>query len=35
LATAGIESATGTAGSQYSLNTAVLTNNKCLHFWPQ
>jgi len=34
-ATAGIENAAGSAGNQYSFNTAVLTNNKVVHFWPQ
>jgi hypothetical protein len=34
-ATSGVENAAGSAGNQYSYNTAVLTNNKVLHFWPQ
>ncbi len=34
-ATSGIENPAGTAGNQYSFNTAVLTNNKVIHFWPQ
>lgn len=34
-ATSGVENAAGNAGNQYSYNTAVLTNNKVLHFWPQ
>ena len=34
-ATSGIENAAGSAGNQYSFNTAVLTNNKVVHFWPQ
>jgi hypothetical protein len=34
-ATSGVENAGGTAGNQYSFNSAVLTNNKVLHFWPQ
>lgn len=34
-ATSGVENSTGTAGNQYSYNTAVLTSGKVLHFWPQ
>ena len=34
-ATAGIENAGGTAGNLYSYNSAILTANKVLHFWPQ
>ena len=34
-ATVGIENASGTAGNQYSFNTASLTNSTVLHFWPQ
>ena len=34
-ATSGIENAAGSAGNQYSFNTAVLTNGKVVHFWPQ
>jgi hypothetical protein len=34
-ATSGVENAAGTAGNQYSFNSAVLTANKVLHFWPQ
>ena len=34
-ATSGVENATGTAGNQYSFNSAVLTAGKVLHFWPQ
>jgi subtilisin-like proprotein convertase family protein len=34
-ATCGVENTGGTAGNQYSHNTAVLTNNRVIHFWPQ
>ncbi len=34
-ATSGIENAAGSAGNQYSFNSAVLTNGKVIHFWPQ
>ena len=34
-ATAGIENSGGTAGNLYSYNTAVLTDGKVLHYWPQ
>lgn len=34
-ATSGVENATGTAGNQYSYNTAALINGLVLHFWPQ
>jgi hypothetical protein len=34
-ATSGIENLTGSAGNQYSYNTAVLTAGKVLHFWTQ
>jgi hypothetical protein len=34
-ATSGVENSTGTAGNQYSYNTAVLTSGRVLHFWPQ
>ncbi|MFZ6029041.1 MAG: proprotein convertase P-domain-containing protein [Chloroflexota bacterium] len=34
-ATCGIEDAAGNAGNPYSYNTAVLTANKVIHFWPK
>lgn len=34
-ATVGIENAAGSAGNQYSFNSAVITNGKVIHFWPQ
>ncbi|HTX93170.1 MAG TPA: hypothetical protein VMC09_18290 [Anaerolineales bacterium] len=34
-ATVGIENAAGTAGNQYSFNTAVITAGKVIHFFPQ
>lgn len=34
-ATSGVENSAGSAGNQYSYNTAVLTSGKVLHFWPQ
>jgi hypothetical protein len=34
-ATSGVENINGTAGNPYSFNSAVLTNSKVLHFWPQ
>ncbi len=34
-ATSGVENATGTAGNQFSYNTAALINGLVLHFWPQ
>jgi hypothetical protein len=34
-ATSGVENSAGSAGNQYSFNSAVLTANKVLHFWPQ
>ncbi len=34
-ATCGIENTDGSAGNQYSYNTAVLRSGRVLHFWPQ
>lgn len=34
-ATSGVENANGSAGNQYSYNSALLTSGKVLHFWPQ
>jgi hypothetical protein len=34
-ATSGVENAAGSAGNQYSYNTAALINGLVLHFWPQ
>jgi hypothetical protein len=34
-ATSGVENAAGSAGNQYSYNSAALINGLVLHFWPQ